>query len=469
MEKSTCNSCLKKPGADPVPDNYRPISNLSLISKLTEKVVASKIHSYFTANDLYPLAQSAYRSFHSTETVLLKVVNDILMNMNQQCVTLLVLLDLSAAFDTVDHTILLSRLKYKFGITQSALSWFNSYLSDRSQTISIGKVHSENFILDCGVPQGSCLGPLHFIIYTSELFDIIKHHLPEVQCYADDTQLHLSFKPNSNDEARAIAAMELCTHDIKNWMLQNKLKLNDNKTEFMLIGTRQQLSKVNIESINVGNSKITPSKSVRNLGSWLDSNLSMSTHISKTCSTAFYFLHNIRRIRKYLSRDATETIVHALITSRLDYCNCLFYGLPSTQINKLKRVQNAAARLVCNAPRFCLMTPVLKELHWLPVESRIIFKILLLTFKCINGLAPLYLRSLLKVKQRSTYFLRSNEEPMLLQIPSVKTSKTLGDRAFQISAPTLWNNLPASIRVLDTAALFKQALKTFLFRQYYNS
>ena len=168
----------------------------------------------------------------------------------------------------------------------------------------------------------------------------------------------------------------------------------------------------------------------------------MSTHISKLCGVAFYHLLNIKRFRNYLSRESTEMLVHAFITSRVDYCNSLLYGLPNYQLNKLQRVLNASARLVCNAPRFCHISPLLRGLHWLPVKARIEFKILLITFKAIHGLAPKYLCDLLTFKS-SLYNLRSSGS-ILLSMPAVR-SKTLGDRAFMVAAPTIWNSLPKEL------------------------
>ena len=149
-----------------------------------------------------------------------------------------------------------------------------------------------------------------------------------------------------------------CISDIRSWMISDNLMLNDDKTEFLIIGTRQQLAKVNINCIRVGSTDVCPVTVARNLGSWFDEQLTMSTHISKLCGVAFYHLHNIKRIRKYLSREPTEMLVHAFITSRVDYCNSLLYGLPIYQLNKLQRVLNASARLVCNAPRFCHISPL---------------------------------------------------------------------------------------------------------------
>lgn len=205
---------LKKDGLEPVLKNYRPVSNLQYISRLVETVVARQLQK--SLKNLFPVYQSAYRHHHSTETALLKVVNDILLNMDKQRVTLLLLLDLSTAFDTVEHNTLLRRLQNSFGIQGKVLWWLKSYLSGRSQCISVNGSLSRIFNLECGVPQGSCLGPLLFTLYTSRLFDIIQTHLPEVHCFADDTQLYLSVSPsNAINQLSAISAMESCVDDIR--------------------------------------------------------------------------------------------------------------------------------------------------------------------------------------------------------------------------------------------------------------
>ena len=455
---------LKKPDAELVHKNFRPISNLPFLSKLTEKVVAQEMVSHMSIHCLFPVFQSAYRQAHSTETALLRVRNDILMNMNKQHVTLLVLLDLSAAFDTIDHDVLIRRLQSSFGISGNALAWFHSYLSDRFQRVIIENVCSNKFELKHGVPQGSCLGPLLFSIYTSHLFEIVGRHLPQVHCYADDTQIYLAFKPdNSASQTTAISTMEACIDDLRRWMIEDKLMINDDKTEFILIGTKQQLEKVKIQKLSVGQCEITPSSVVRNLGSWFDSNFSMAVHVNKVCKSSFYHLHNLSRIRKYLSQDTLETLVHAFITSRLDQCNALLYGLPKLQLHKLQRVQNAAARLVLRSSKFCRITPCLFELHWLPIKFRIDFKIILLAFKTIHGLAPKYLCDLVIVKPQSKYSLRSNNE-LLLKPPDDKTLVTLGDRAFSAAAPKLWNLLPRELRDIQSLSKFKKELKTYLFR-----
>ena len=271
---------------------------------------------------LYPVTQSAYKRNHSTETALLKVMNDILLNMNKQHV--LVLLDLSAAFDTIDHSILLNRLSSKLGLNGTALAWFLSYLSGRPQRVSVWGAVSDRFDLQYGVPQGLCVGPLLFTVYASALFDVVEKHLPTLHCYADDSRLYISFSPKAHSgQADAVASIEHCIQDIRQWMSQDKLLTNDAKMGILLIGTRQQLAKITIDGITVGHSVIVPQSPVGNLDLWLDSNLSMGDHITKTSSAAFYYLYNIRRIRKYLTKECTETLIHAFISSHLEYCNSL--------------------------------------------------------------------------------------------------------------------------------------------------
>ena len=354
-----------------------------------ERSVFNQLHEYLLSNNLYPIFQSAYRAYHSTETALLKVQNDLLLNMDRGHVTLLVLLDLTSAFDTIDHSILLSRLQHKFGFDGLVLSCFKSYLTGISFKVLVNDVLYDTFDQEWGVPQGSCLGLLLFVLYFSKLFEITGCYLPNVHVYADDSQLYISFSPNDIDEQlNTLSAIKDCVAAIRSWMSEDKLKLNDDKTEFLLVGTKQQLAKVCIKDIKVGCVEISPSSSVRNLGMWFDSSLNMSEHMTKLCASAFFFcffyLYNIRRIRKYLSKNSAETLVHAFISSRLDYENSLLLGLPQYQIQKLQQMQNASARLIFSMPRYCHITPLLFDLHWLSVNQQIVFKILLLVYKVLH-------------------------------------------------------------------------------------
>ena len=237
--------------------------------------------------------------------------------------------------DTVNQNILLERLDKDIGMRGVTLDWFRSYLSNRCQQVYIDGSLSNQRYLNCGVPQGSCLGPLLFVMYTSTLFKVIERHLLEAHCYADDTELYLTFKPDDvNAQDETIRAMEDCIKDIRSCLIEGWLSLNDDKTDFLVIGTRQQLNKLNPSVLHVGDHTIDPSVNVRNLGTRFDNSISMDTHINQVCKTAFYHIHNIRRISKYLSQESLKTLVHAFDTSRLDYCNSLLYGLLKYHIYK---------------------------------------------------------------------------------------------------------------------------------------
>ncbi|KAL0154148.1 hypothetical protein M9458_050607 [Cirrhinus mrigala] len=303
---------IKKPQLDPSKlANYRPISNLPFMSKILEKVVSAQLCSFLQKNNIYEEFQSGFRPHHSTETALVKITNDLLLVSDQGCISLLVLLDLSAAFDTIDHDILIDRLQNYAGIQGQALRWFRSYLSDRYHFVYLNGESSQLSPVKYGVPQGSVL-------------------------------------------------------------------------------------------------------------------------------------------------------VHAFMTSRLDYCNALLGGCSASSINKLQIVQNAAARVLTRSRKYDHITPILKSLHWLPIGFCISYKILLLIYKALNGLAPAYLTSLLP-RYNPSRSLRSQNSGLLV-VPRIAKS-TKGGRAFSHLAPKLWNSLPDNVRGSDTLSLFKSRLKTHLFSQ----
>ena len=363
----------------------------------------------------------------------------------------------------MSHELLLARLNIEFGVTGSALEWIRSYLDNRTQSVVIADDASAPVHLKCGVPQGSVLGP-DFSDYSSPISSIICSHGISVHCYADDTQLYASFRPGQTENA-VLKKMEQCIVELREWMDSNKLKLNDSKTEFVIFGSAARLSKVTTESISIGDERIPASSSVRNIGAYMDSRLKMEVHVTTMCRAAWFHLFRIGKIRRYLTRDQAKSVIHAYVTSKLDSNNALLTGSPSVLTRKLQRIQNAAARLITGAKKGDHVTPILKSLHWLPIHLRILFKLLLLTFKALNDAGPAYLKVLLDPYQPHRA-LRSSSDPLRLSIP-VTRLMTYGDRSFSHAAPMQWNRLPANVRSCTTVASFKIALKTFLFKSYY--
>ena len=458
---------LKKAGLEPIKKNYRPVSNLPFLSKIIEGAVINQYTEHISKNKLDDKKQSAYKKFHSTETLLMKIHDDVMQSMGKGEVSILVLLDLSAAFDTIDHTILIQRLKDRYNIHGRALEWFKSYLSQRSQAITVNDTISDKTYMKYGVPQGSKLGPILFNSYIAPVSEVARRHKVKDEKYADDEQLLLSFKPNLiNEQLDAINRMENCINDIRDFLHQNMLCNNGEKTEFLIVGTSHQLKKLKINSIKVDNTEIRAVDDVRNLGVIFDKEMTMEKHVNKMCRSAYFNLRNVSKIRQSLDRETVKTAVNALVTPHLDYGNGLLYGISERLLDKLQVAQNSAVRLIEQLKRRDHITCYRKNLHWLPIRARIKFKILTNTWKALNYQSPEYIKSLLQLK-KPLKSLRSNNK-MMLRIPKTDGNNNMADRAFSHVAPQLWNPISYTIKSCNSLESFKRKLKTHLFQSYYD-
>ena len=441
--------------------NYRPVSNLPYLGKITEKVVVRQFKEYMEAKKLNPPLQSAYRKHHSTETAIVKIMNDILLSLDNDLCVLLVMLDLSAAFDTVDHKLLFNRFEQSFGIQGEAREWLRSYFTGRFQAVRIDGVNSDPTALETGMPQGSVIGPFCFPPYTSPLFTIANKYKCQMHMYADDTQLYMSCEVLESEAATF--HMEDCVAEVKEWMTTNFLKLNDSKTEVVLLRKQSRNEEVDhIKTIRIGNSNVKVVPTAKNIGCFIDSNLTMEAQVASITRKGYGSIHEIARILPNLTKEGAEILINSQVTSKLDNFNAVLYGISPTLIRKLQLVQNSAARLITRTKTSEHITPVLKKLHWLPVAFRIEYKILLLCFKSLHHLAPAYLCELI-TRKIPTRELRPSSIRELVEPKA--NSKTYGDRAFSIIAPRLWNKLPSDIRKLDKLETFKTKLKTRLYSQ----
>uniref|UniRef100_A0A8C4SSR3 Reverse transcriptase domain-containing protein n=1 Tax=Erpetoichthys calabaricus TaxID=27687 RepID=A0A8C4SSR3_ERPCA len=424
---------------------------LSVVGGLFRSIVAIQLHSHLSQNNLYEQFQSGFRPLLSTETALIKITNNLLMAADSGLITILILLDLSAAFGTICQTTLLNRVS-SIGITHTPLDLFRSYLSGCTQFVQLKAFTSQPTAVTSGVPQGSVLGPLLFIIYLLPLGNIFCKYNISFHCNADDTKFYLTSKPTAFFPPSSLIN---CIAEIKSWFSSNFLKLISDKTEVLLIGTKSTLSKIDHFSFVIDNSSVSPSPHVKSLGVILHS------HINNISRSTYFHLRNINCICPSLTPHTTAILVHSLVTSRLDYCSSLFFGLFRISLYKLQLVQNSAAHINAKSPSIHHITPVLQQLHWLPVQFRIQFKILLLIFKAIHNLAPPYLSDLLHVAIPS-HTLRSSSS-IHLTVPFVRLT-TIRSRAFSCSAPQLWNSLPPELRNIESFSLFKSKLKTHLFQ-----
>ena len=314
--------------------------------------------------------------------------------------------------------------------------------------------------LTCGVPQGSVLGPQLFSIYAAPVSNIIRNNNWLSHFYADDTQIYITVKPHQEDIDAAVETIEQCVAEIRSWVKTNSLKLNDSKTEVIVYGSDEQLTKFTLQSLRVGDCVVRVPDSVRNLGVQFDAEMTMESHVTAVCRSAIFHLRNISRIKRYLTAAATEQIVHAFITSRLDIGNALLYRLPLKQTQRLQKLQNCAARLIDGAMRYSHATPLLKKLHWLPIAVRVEFKILLLTHRALNGQSPDYIAHCVSRRQPVSSLRYS--EHSLLCVP--RTRRRWDDRAFSVAAQSLWNALPHHLTLSPmSTATFKVKFKNYLF------
>ena len=402
--------------------------------------------------------QSAYRPLHSTETCVLRTLNNIYVSADTGKATALVSLDLSAAFDTIDHSILLKRLQMMFGVTGTALKWLQSYLLNRQQSVRSGHAMSSPTSSATGVPQGSVLGPILFSCYTSPISNIASAFGTDLQQYADDTQIYIAL--SSADMTSQLQALENCLASLNVWFSQNGLSLNGDKSEAILFGTQQRLRTLpNLDGIRIADSSICLSDSITTLGLTVDRNLTFNRHVANVVKSMHYHTRALRYIRPALTDEMAQSVAVALVQSRLDYANSLLFNTSVSNTRKLQSMQNQLARTVLWRSVDQSSTQLLKQLHWLPVICRMKYKIGLITHNVLNTGQPAYLRSLLTHYQ-PTRTLRSADQH-LLTVPNLKTE--FARRAFSFVSPTTWNDIPLEIRQLSSVNTFKSQLKTHYF------
>ena len=435
--------------------NYRPVSNLLFIGKLIERVVGSRLEGHMDKNNLHSKKQYGYKKNHSTEMLLTKIVNDLLLASDKKIPTVLMFLDLSAAFDTVDQRKLISILEGEIGIRGTALKWFKSFLIGRTQRVKIGDSYSSEDSLDFGVAQGSILGPKLFNIYTRSFPGTMQVVGFDAEVYADDHHLRKEFNPTFQVDVLG-GNLNECFDVITQWMNKFFLKLNSSKTKIIVVAPPSVSREIIIKGTFINDKCIRFVTCAKNLVVLIDSELSLNQQVNKVVSSCFNTLQLLSRIKAFLNMNQLKTLVSSLVFSKLDYCNSLYYGLDSQTTKKLLSVQKSAARLVYKINKYDHVPTdkLFNELHWLRAKERIVFTLLLLVHKCVIGLAPPDFANMIS-------FSKSDRTKKL----QVQVSKSkYGERAFSVCGPKLWNGLPLHLRVEASSEEFKKSLKTFLFK-----
>jgi hypothetical protein len=346
-------------------------------------------------------------------------------------------------------------MESEFGITGVVLDWFRSYLSGRTFAVRVGSATCSPVLVFAGVPQGSVLGPLLYTVYASPVGRLIESCNVGYHAYADDTQLFTALKASVGD---GIGRLVHCAETLQTWFWQNGLLLNPDKSEVIFLGTRQRLTAMDLpSSVSIAGCPIQVSATVKILGVKFDRSLTFADHVNDVVRACNFHLRALHHIRRYMSTETARTIAFSIVGSRLDYCNALFTGMDSGLVSKLQRVQNNLARVVCSVRRDQRSgDELLRELHWLPINSRIQFKVALLCFKSLRNGQPSYLHNLLQpyVPTRS---LRSSDRDLLV---AGRRNLQTASRRFSLAAPRCWNLLPLTVRRSETVDTFKSVLKT---------
>jgi len=356
-----------------------------------------------------------------------------------------------------------------FGLCGTALMWFRSYLSGRTYRVVYACGTSSVVYIVCSVPQGSVLGPVLFVLYVADIADIVNRHGVTLHSFADDTQLYLHCC--REDITMAATRLEECIVDVGRWMSANRLKLNTDKTELLWTGSRHSVSQLNGHgpSIQLGADTIPACDHVRLLGVIISADLSLDRHVSVVISASFYWLRQLRRVRRSLDDESAAILVHAFVASRVDYCNLLLAGAPKSVTDKLQRVMNAVARVLSGTKKYDRgLTHLLhSELHWLDVADRVTYKLGVTVYKCLHDQAPDYLSELCtpvaQVAERQ--HLRSASRHLLV-VPRFQLDR-YGRRTFAVAGPTTWKLFQNNLREPDMRIdCFRRTLNTCLFDQY---
>ena len=438
---------IHKSGDKDTPSNYRPISILPCVSKLLERVVQRQLLAYLHKNNILSPEQSGFRPKHSTITTLIKVTDDWFQAIDKKEYTGAVFVDLKKAFDTVDCDILINKLN-KIGIKGIPSSWVKSYMSNRVCKTFVNSKMSTESVLSCGVPQGSLLGPLLFIIYVNDLVTCVKSC--QVQLYADDTVLYFSHSSINNIEL----ALNTDLENVYNWMCQNKLSVNCKKTECILFGSKHMLSKQNVLNIKLHKSPLNQVRHFKYLGLICDENLNWNNHIENMSQKIGKMIGFLGRLRRSLSETVLNLIYRSLILPLFDYGDIIYSSTFMKYTDKLQKLQNRAGRIILKVKpeHHVSVSEMHNALNWQLLDERRLNHSLVFMYKILNDLTPTYLRNEFEyVPQR--YSSRFGE---ILHLPKPRTECL--KRSFKYRCAKAYNELPPVIKSSSTVNAFKSKI-----------
>ena len=443
---------LFKNGQRNIPGNYRPISVLPAISKIMERILYDQLYDYLTKFELLSDSQFGFRKFHSTASALLDCTNDWYVNLDRKMFNLVVLIDLKKAFDTVDHQILLRKLEL-YGIKGQALTLLKSYLTNRKQKCQIKNSFSSERLIKCGVPQGSILGPLFFLLYVNDLPQCLNKTKPCL--FADDTNLTASGDSITDVEIAVNSDLE----NLRKWLIANKLSLNVAKTEFMLIGSKQKISNSH-PNVVIENKQIKQVYECKTLGVTVDQHLSWKSNTENICKKITAGISAIRRVKPFVDKETLISIYNAIVRPYFDYCCEVWDVFGETQSKRLQKLQNRAARIILNMSNDVNHSIALCELGWEPLKTLRKKAKAKMMYKVLNKMGPKSLTNLFSYKcEKTNYHLRDISTGLCLPKPRSNNMKN----SFMYNGAKLWNSIPKEIRESKSLSSFRNKIAAHIY------
>ena len=438
-----------KEGDKSEPSNYRPISVLPVLTRLFEKLIFSQLYKYLNDNNLLSQEQSGFRTLHSTVSCLLKSTDDWYSAFDNSEIVGATFVDLRKAFDTVDHSLLCGKLE-RYGVRNNELRWFVSYLAGRKQFCRVNGTDSQVNAVDIGVPQGSCLGPLLFLVYINDLPKVIESCT--VAMYADDTGLY--YRGASLDHLNETINKDL--ERLDNWLKGNKLSLNVVKTVSMNIVSRQKHQKVLGElDLKIRDTNIQNVKETKYLGLQIDRHLTWKKHVDTISRKVSRVLGVLKHAKKFLPQNILKNLYISIIEPHFRYCSSVWGCCSTTYINRLQKLQNRAVRIITNSAFDTPAKPLLANLGLRSISELNENELRLITYKSLNDLAPNYLRQLLiRNSQQSCRALRNTDRD--LKLPLKRTNN--GQKGYSFRGAKSWNSLSAGAKCAPSLASFKTYL-----------
>lgn len=441
--KVACVSPIHKEGSKTESSNYRPISVLSVIAKTFEKLISIQLTHYLESNKLLSECQAGFRKKSSTQTALLNATNKWYFNMDKGHLNGIIFLDLKKAFDCVDHDILIRKLAL-YGIEGTTLNLFRSYLSNRSQMCKVDGTISQKKGIRCGVPQGSNLGPLLFLIYINDLPNCLRRS--SASMFADDTNLTTNGSSISDVQANLNEDLE----HVHQWLLANKLTLNKKKTEYMIVGSRQRLNNINNDpNIELGEAKIKRVSETKTLGVIVDEQLKWKSHIGTVVTKVSKGIGMIRRMKDFVPQNTLISVYNAIVLPHFDYCSLVWDTCENYLQEKLQKMQNRAARVITGKTYEVRSVEILSELNWKSLVERRNENKAVFMYKIRKGECPESISNIFNVKNNQQYSLRSDNLDYALEKPRTNFLK----KSISYSGAKLWNELPN--RLKDNISLNK--------------